>query len=272
MSLLPKDKTTPKQSLFESTILFYGGAKAGKSTFCSQIDKALFFATEAGLNHLSTYQIPISNWEDLRTACSEVEKGDHDFTTVVIDTVDNAYRFCAEYVCKKFGIKHESDLGYSKGYALVKNEFHRVLTKLSQLPTGLILVSHAQEREYDSRTGKYTKITPSLSEGARRIIIGMVDIIGFVDLEEQVSSDGKITFNRVIRTKPSKHYEAGDRTGGLPETLPLDYQVFERNLKTALSSKPVLSEQTGSKPENTFGNTPEENRKSTEPKIIVNKK
>ena len=277
MSLLPKIKTSPKQTLFESTILLYGGAKAGKSTFCSQANKALFFATEAGLNHLNTYQIPISNWEELSAASKEIEKGNHEFKTIIIDTVDNAYRYCSEYICKKFGIKHESDLGYSKGYALVKNEFHRVLTKLSQLPTGLILVSHAQEREIDSRTGKYTKIMPSLPEGAKRIIIGMVDIIGFVDLEEKVSTDGQITYNRVIRTKPSRHYEAGDRTGKLPETLPLDYQVFEKSLKTALTGKQTKSNQTKIIPDKKdlvkpVNNNPAAKNRETENRVIVNRK
>jgi hypothetical protein len=31
---------------------------------------------------------------------------------------------------------------------------------------------------------------------------------------------------RVIRTKPSLYYEAGDRTGRLPETLDLDFSKF----------------------------------------------
>ena len=32
---------------------------------------------------------------------------------------------------------------------------------------------------------------------------------------------------RVIRTKPSLYYEAGDRTGRLPETLELDFGKFK---------------------------------------------
>jgi len=47
--------------------------------------------------------------------------------TIVLDTVDNAYKMCSDYVCKKFKIEHESDLGYGKGYALINNEFQRVI-------------------------------------------------------------------------------------------------------------------------------------------------
>ncbi len=37
---------------------------------------------------------------------------------------------------------------------------------------------------------------------------------------------GNIVVERVLRTKPHPTYEAGDRTGRLPELLPLDYSAF----------------------------------------------
>jgi hypothetical protein len=49
----------------------------------------------------------------------------------------------------------------------------------------------------------------------------------------------------VLRTKPAKHYEAGDRTGRLPETLPLDYAAFTAALATgkpAPKPKPTQSQ------------------------------
>ena len=40
-------------------------------------------------------------------------------------------------------------------------------------------------------------------------------------------ADGKPIFRRVIRTKPHPDYDAGDRTGRLPETIDLDFAKFE---------------------------------------------
>ena len=40
--------------------------------------------------------------------------------------------------------------------ALINNEFYRVLTKLAFLPYRLFLVSHVQEKEIETRTGKST--------------------------------------------------------------------------------------------------------------------
>jgi hypothetical protein len=133
---------------------------------------------------------------------------------------------CAEHVCAKFKIEHESDLGYGKGYALINNEFYRVLNKLALLPYGLFLISHSQEKELETRTGKLTRMVPTLPDKARKIVLGMVDVILYCDLEMSTGADGKPVSRRVTRTKPSVHYEAGDRTGRLPEVIDLDFRKF----------------------------------------------
>ena len=224
--MLPTAKTQPKPDLADLTVLVYGQTKIGKSTFCSQADSALFLATEPGLNALDVFQVPIQSWEDLLAACAEVTEGKHPFRTIIIDTIDNAYKFCTDYIVKKHKIEHESDLGYGKGYALVNNEFQRVLTKLAFLPYGLFLVSHAKEIEVETRTGKYTRIVPTLPDKARKIVLGMVDQVLFCDLEMATAEDGAESVKRVIRTKPSLYYEAGDRTGRLPETIDLEFRKF----------------------------------------------
>ena len=155
--MLPKTKSKPKHTLSDLTALVYGPSKIGKSTWCSKADDALFLATEPGLNALEVFQTPITCWDDLLQACAEIAEGKHEFKTIVVDTVDNAYKMCSDYVCKKFKIEHESDLGYGKGYALINNEFQRVINKLAFLPYGLILISHSQERDIETRTGKHTR-------------------------------------------------------------------------------------------------------------------
>lgn len=235
--MLPKQKTPPKMSLTDLTVLVYGPSKIGKSTWCSGAEGALFLATEAGLNNLEVFQAPIGSWDELLVACKEIAEGQHGFKTIVLDTVDNAYRMCAEHVCQKFKIEHESDLGYGKGYALINNEFHRVLTKLSLLPYGLFLISHSQERELETRTGKLTRVVPTLPDKARKIVLGMVDVILFCDLEVTADADGKRVSRRVVRTKPSMHYEAGDRTGRLPEVIDLDFVRFVEAYAAGASQK-----------------------------------
>ena len=224
--MLPTTKTPPRTSLTDLTVLVYGPTKIGKTTWCAQAEGVLFLATEAGLNNLETFQVAISTWEQLLAACGEIAAGNHPFKAIVLDTVDNAFRMCADYVCAKHKVEHESDLAYGKGYALVANEFYRVLNKLALLPYGLFLISHAQEREFETRTGKVTRIVPTLPDKARKVVLGMADMVLFCDLDVAPGADGKQVVRRVMRTKPSAAYEAGDRTGRLPETIELDYRKF----------------------------------------------
>jgi len=225
--MLPSQKTPARTLLGSLTILIYATSKWGKSTFASQMEDVLFLATEPGLNHLEVFQVPIKNWEELLAALGELAAGKHPFKTVCIDTVDNAYRFCVEHVLRKLGVEHESDAPFGKAYAGVIAEFHRVLTKLAQLPYGLVLISHAQEKEFETRTGKVTRTIPTLPSRAREVVLGLVDVILFGDFERQPAPEGKSpTYRRVLRTRPGLHYEAGDRTRRLPEVLEADFRAF----------------------------------------------
>jgi hypothetical protein len=241
---LPTEPSKPVTELGKQTILLYSAPKLGKSTFASRFPEALFFECEPGLSHLEVFKVPTYKWEDFLEVCKLVAKGDHKFKTIVIDTVDNAFKMCSEYVCAKHGIEYEGDMGHGKGWTLVKNEWHRVLTRLASLPYGLILISHAVDKTIETRTGEYTKTTPSLPDRARNVVLGLVDIILFGDSIAKKDAAGNVVIERVLRTKPHPTYEAGDRTGRLPELLPLDYTAFN----TAFNATPTHSNAQASVP------------------------
>lgn len=224
MTMLPTSKSKPKEKLEDYVILLYGVPKIGKSTFCSEMENPLFLATEAGLNALEVYQIPIPTWETFLTACKDIAEGKHSFKTIVIDTADQLWKACSEYIRKKNNIQHESDLDWGKGWGLVKDEFSRAVVKLSLLPYGLVLVSHADTIEIKTRTAKINKAVPTLPKTAREIVLGMADIIIYA---ESVVTD-KEGERRIIHTKPSENWEAGDRLGRLPEVLPLSFSEFKK--------------------------------------------
>lgn len=223
---LPTTKTAPLTSLQDYTVLLYGPSKVGKSSFCSHADKALFLSTEPGLNALSAYEQPIGSWPELLEALGAIAKGDHSFKTIVLDTVDNAFGLCQEYICGKLGIDHPADAAYGKGFSAVNGEFDRVLTKLAKMPYGLFLISHSMEKEVDTRTGKYIKVIPTLPGKAGKIVLGLVDIILYATIEVAKDKNGEPIETRVIKSTPSQFYDSGDRTGRLPETLPLDYKAL----------------------------------------------
>lgn len=224
MAILPVERSGKVTELAKQTILIYGRAKIGKSTLCSKFDKPLFLATEAGLNHLDVYKLNITSWEIFLDACKEIAVGKHDYKSIVIDTIDNLVVYCSDYICRENGINHPSELPHGKGWHLVTSELNRVLIKLASLPYGLVLVSHCDIEEIETKTKKYNRFTISIGGKNKHIFLNMCDLILFVD--SAVGKDGEEV--RIIRTKPSINWEAGDRTGLLPEVLPLSYEELAK--------------------------------------------
>lgn len=223
---LPTRKTEPDMRLQSKKVLLYGSPKVGKSTFCSHLPNALFLATEPGLDSLSRYEVSITSWDDMLEACADIAAGDHHYETIIIDTIDNAWRYCTAWMCKKHRVEYEGDLQYGKGSALVNTEFHRVITKLSNLPYGLWMISHAKNITVESKVTKdYTKVVPTVPDRARNVVVAMADFILYCSMEEKMRME-KLIQTRTIHTKPNLYFEAGDRTGLLPEEIPMDCAKF----------------------------------------------
>jgi hypothetical protein len=201
---LPTKKTPATTNPQELSILLYGQPKIGKSTFASRMNNALFLATEQGLNSLDVYQVPILDWESFLSACASIASGKHDYKTIVIDTVDVLFKLCNEYVCKKHSIEHGTDLGFGKGFSFINNEFQRAINKLASLPYGLVKT--------------------------KDFVFGFADMILYCESIQGEEEAEK----RVIRTKPSKNLDAGDRTGKLPPVIPLSYPEFEKAMNQAV--------------------------------------
>lgn len=228
---LPTEKRKPKHDLSTKSTLIYGPPKIGKSTLASQFPESLFFECEPGLNELEVYSIPTYDWGSFLQAAAAVVEGNHKFKTIVVDTVDNAFKFCSEYTNKKLGVEYEGDADSGKGWTFAKNEWHRVLTKLAGLDCGLVLISHSTDKKVETRVGEYTKTQPTLPDRARNIVLGIVDMILYCDVR-QVKGEEGTTFERIIRTKPHATYEAGDRSGRLPPVLPMSYEALAKAYNT----------------------------------------
>ena len=243
--LLPKAKTPPKASLNDFTILLYGEPKVGKTTFCNAGGQTLFIATEDGQGGLEAFRVPVDSWDTFLQVLDELKQPGLPYDKVCIDTVDNLYKFCAEWACKKLGVLHQSDAAYGKGSDTINSEFLRQLTRLSLMPYGLWMISHATEKEIRPRAGaSYTMISPTLPAAARKIVLGMADQILYAarEYETDPKTGAVISEQRVVHTQGSNYFEAGGRIT-LPEILPLDYPAFEEAFKACL--KPLICEECG---------------------------
>lgn len=92
--------------------------------------------------------------------------------------------------------------------AMISNEFHRILTKLALPAFGLNLISHAEEAEPDTCSRKHTRTVRKPPEKARKIVLGMAELLRFCSVEVRPGVQGEWLIHRMIWTKPSPYYEA----------------------------------------------------------------
>lgn len=221
--MLPVEKVCEKYSLNHSRMLIYGSPKVGKSTFASCFEDALFLDTQRGTKSLDIYPVYIESWEGFLDTVKEILTTKHKFKTIIIDVIDDLFKMCLEYVCKKYKMEHPSDESYGKGWELLRINFERPIIKLASSNYGIVFISHAKETEIVKKYSKITKIMPTLSGQPRLIINSIVDIIGYYGFESYKDEDDNIKERRVMVFKPSEYLDAGDRTGLLPDKILLPH-------------------------------------------------
>lgn len=236
MSLLPTQRTPPKRRLQDFSILLYGRPKLGKTRWAAGFENGLFLATEAGQGAVDAYVVPVDRWETLLSVGAELVAGQRHFSPIIVDTIDLMFVLCQDYIRRKHNVSYEGDLSFGKGFALVHDEFTRVLFKMSHLGLGLVMISHCDYETIETRTGSYQRAVPQLKDKARRFICGLADLILYCDQEMASGPDGKPVVHRVVRTKPSPYWEAGDRTGLLPETIDMDFAKFHAAFEEAVAN------------------------------------
>ena len=232
--LLPNEKTRPSASMENQVILLYGQSKIGKSTLASQFPGAIFASTEPGLKYLEAYQVEVNNWDTFIKMCSELEKEEHDFKTVVIDTIDLLYSFLTKKISRSAGVDDISDMkSFSKGYRMANEGLHNTLAKLTNMTTkrghkmGLIMISHITQREDEGRV----LWAPTLSPSPTKRMQGMADIICCADVYR--GEGGKV--ERILRlSSHPKFFGLGGRVPTLPEVTKLNYKDFEETVMKSI--------------------------------------
>jgi len=190
--------------LGDYSFLVFGDKKVGKTSLAAQFPDALFLMTEPGARALPVYQIAILDWRMFRDTLKLLRTPEGKrFQTIVVDTVDLLFKMAETYACQKLGIAHPSEEDWGRGWSAVRDEFTAQMQVLLNIGKGVILISHATEREIKTRSGtKYDRIQPTMSNQARDIVEGMVDIWAYYTYEGT---------QRVLQIRGDEHIMAGNR-------------------------------------------------------------
>ncbi len=208
---LPTEKTEPKVGLSDFRWMFHGHPKTGKTSTCAQFPNSIFLACEEGLNALEYYGESINNWQEFGQMVGLLVEEDHEFDTVIIDTMDLLYEYLKDRVAEENGVGHINELGFGAGYDEANRRLHKALEDLYHAGLGVVTICHSRYEELSHGRRKVTKAVPDLSNSPRQVLTGWVDIIIYMNVEEEEDDDGFLKSQFVAQCQPTPYVEAGGR-------------------------------------------------------------
>ena len=166
----------------------YGPGGAGKTTFGAATKNPLLLAFELGYKALPGVKAqPIQTWGEVKQVLRELKKPEVKaiFNTIVVDTVDIASQLCEKYMCNQLGIENIGDGGWTvNGWAKVKKEWEQTWRAFTMEGYAVVFISHAKDKTFTRKDGStYNQIVPSCPSAYEEIIKNMVDLMGYIDID-----------------------------------------------------------------------------------------
>lgn len=241
-------------------LMLAGVEGIGKSTFGADAPKPIFLGAEDGADHLDVQRLPQPRtWADVFHSVDLLNREQHDFRTLVIDTVDWLEPLCWGHVCrrdKKLNKDGEPDIeeyGFGKGFSAALDEWRKLLRQLEALRAKgmhVIMLAHTQLRTFKNPLGDdFDRYELKLNLKAGGLLKEWVDAVLFANFETfAVKKDATSKFekakgvsngSRYIYTERTAGYDAKNRYG-LPGQLPLSWAAFEAAAIAGQPADPVV--------------------------------
>ncbi|HNG37354.1 MAG TPA: ATP-binding protein [Nitrosomonas sp.] len=235
-------KTAPSKP---PRIIVYGEHKIGKSTFGKGCPKPIFIQTEDGLESLGVEAFErCKSYENVIECLEHLVKEQHDYKTVVLDSLDWCEKLIWEKICKDNNWSQIGDGPYGAGYKLAINYWRNLLKAFDVLNTEkkmlVVLIAHAKISKFeDPSTENFDRYGLDLHEKSGKMICEYVDIIGFANLKTmavkkkegfgQETVKVKTTGERQLNLTARAAYEAGNRYN-LPDSIDLSWEALSKEI------------------------------------------
>jgi hypothetical protein len=250
-------------------LLIYGTEGIGKTTTASQAPNPIFIPTEDGLDQIDCASFPLATtFSGVKESLAALINDEHDFESVVIDSVDWLERLIWDDLCRQYGVTsiEKVDGGYARGYTHALTQWRSVLHDLNTLRNRrgmcVILLAHAKVEKFeDPEFSAYDRYSPRLHKHATALITEWADAVLFATRKIITKTQdggfgrertiamglGKDTSGgggeRVLRTVGSPACVAKNRYD-LPAELPLSWsalmQALTSTTDTSTDAKPSL--------------------------------
>lgn len=236
-------------------MLLYGEPGVGKSVFALKAPKPFYVCTDGNYEWLDEFGADpnahknVSSWAEMKNV---LESNFDGYETVVVDLLEDGFKWCEQEYCVRNKIEHVSDVGYGKAYDATRNEFFIAISKLLSMDKHVILICHGITFTKKDRRGvEHTCYAPStrIPDKVLDMIEGRVRYCLRCYTAAEEEPDGKITKKRFLSLVP-KENEFGIIRGvdenSIPHDIPLDFDEFAKAIKLNLDiPEPVTAKKTG---------------------------
>ena len=218
-------------------MLLYGEPGVGKSVFASKAPKPFFITTDGNYEWLEDFgadpkaHAQVSSWAEAKAAFAQPYD---DYETIVVDLLEDMFKWCEYEYCTRTKIEHISDVGYGKGYDITRNEFFLEISKLLGKDKNIILITHGITFVTKDRRGvEHTKYAPSnrIPDKVLDMIEGRLRYCLRCYLKAEEQSDGTILKKRYLSVVP-KENEFGIARGldedKVPHDIELEFSEFAK--------------------------------------------
>ena len=206
--------------------------------------KPLLVAFERGYNALvGVRPADVTSWADFKAICRQLKKPEAKdvYETIVIDTIAIAYALCEKYILAREGVQAIGDIGYGKGWGMLKDEFESTFRELTQLGYAIVFIAHSKTKktEYTDEEGnELDALAPDLPNAAYQIVNRMVDVIGYIGVEYDIKTSQSY---RYLYTRGTPTIFAGSRYKYLAPKIELGYKQLVDAIAEAMEKEAELT-------------------------------
>lgn len=224
-------------------VLIYGPPKMGKTTLASEFPAAVFLQIEEGEGTADITSFgKLNSFADVMDALAALYTEDHDFGTIVVDSITELQRLIFAETCARGDDKGNpkaniEDFGYGKGYVYSLKIWSEFLDGINALRRDkgmcIVLIAHSRVKRFDDpETVSYDRYEIDLHEKAvgmieremdailllKRPVVVKQDDVGFNKKRSRADASGDA---RLIYCQGTNAFVAGNRYD-MPATFRFD--------------------------------------------------
>lgn len=174
-------KEAPKPPIW----VLYGPAGIGKTTLASGADNPVLIAAEDGIGQLDVPHWSPASFQDVLDAIGSLYAEEHEFKTLVIDSVDWLEPLIHADVCAKNGWVNIEAIDYGKGYVAAEAAWRQYIDGIRALRDDrgmqIIQIAHEEIKRYQSPDSEaYDRHAIKLHRRASALLQEHADIIAYV--------------------------------------------------------------------------------------------